>query len=94
MFYVPLQRWPIFSDDGRHSRGCPCARQADGRPIDYSHVSTPVADAICDRVNIEIKVQPTSGENEMRQIAAAIGKLASDRNVLRASVREAESRSL
>ncbi|MEX0886504.1 MAG: DegT/DnrJ/EryC1/StrS family aminotransferase [Phycisphaeraceae bacterium] len=83
MFYVPLQRWPIFAEQAYHGRGCPFTCHAgQAEAIDYSQVSTPVADAICDRVNLEIKVQPTSGETEMRQIAAAIRKLAANRQVL------------
>jgi len=64
MFYVPLQRWPIFA------RG------------DFGHVSTPVADAICDSINLEIKVHPTSGETEMQQIAEAIRKILAHREQL------------
>ena len=56
----------------------------EGGPGDYSNVSTPVADAICDHVNLEIKVQPTSGETEMRQIAEAIRKIVSNRAELKA----------
>ena len=87
MFYVPLQRWPIFAQRDMYGRGCPftCHAGEDG-PIDYAAVSTPVADAICDRVNLEIKVQPTSGEREMEQIAAAIRKLAANRHVLQQHV--------
>ena len=77
MFYVPLQRWPIFAEADMYGHGCPfrCPRR-DGAPVDYQAVRTPVAEAICDRVNLEIKVQPTSGPVEMGQIAEAIGKLA------------------
>jgi dTDP-4-amino-4,6-dideoxygalactose transaminase len=76
MFYVPLQRWPIFAKHDFYGQGCPfsCPKHVGGAP-DYGQVSTPVADAICDRVNLEIKVQPTSGATEMKQIAEAIRKI-------------------
>ncbi len=75
MFYVPLQRWPIFANADMYGRGCPFACPRRDAPADYAHVATPVADAICERINLEIKVHPTSGETEMRQIAEAIRKL-------------------
>jgi len=80
MFYVPLQRWPIFAEADFYGRGCPftCPKR-EGGPVDYSKVRTPVADAICDRVNLEIKVQPTSGETEMRQTAEAIRKIVANK---------------
>jgi dTDP-4-amino-4,6-dideoxygalactose transaminase len=84
MFYVPLQRWPIFAEQDFYGQGCPfsCPMHAGGAP-DYSQVSTPVAEGICDRVNLEIKVQPTSGAVEMRQIAEAIRKIVANRDELR-----------
>lgn len=84
MFYVPLQRWPIFAAVDFYGRGCPfsCPKH-EGGSVDYSQVSTPVADAICDRVNLEIKVQPTSGETEMRQIAEAIRTIVANKDTLK-----------
>jgi dTDP-4-amino-4,6-dideoxygalactose transaminase len=84
MFYVPLQRWPIFAKADFFGRGCPftCPLH-EGGSVDYRDVHTPVADAICDRVNLEIKVHPTSGEREMRQIAEAIRKLVAHKSELR-----------
>jgi dTDP-4-amino-4,6-dideoxygalactose transaminase len=76
MFYVPLQRWPIFAQADFFGRGCPFScPKLEGGPVDYRDASTPVADAICDDINLEIKVHPTSGETEMRQVAAAIRKV-------------------
>jgi len=84
MFYVPLQRWPILAQHDAYGRGCPFACPLrEGGPEDYRGTRTPVADAICDRVNIEIKVQPTSGEREMNQIAEAIRKIADVREALK-----------
>jgi dTDP-4-amino-4,6-dideoxygalactose transaminase len=85
MFYQPLQRWPIFAEADFYGQGCPfsCPKHYGG-PVDYSAVSTPVAEALCDRVNLEIKVQPTSGETEMKQVAEAIGKIVSNRAELKA----------
>lgn len=76
MFYQPLQRWPIFAEADFYGQGCPfsCPKHAGGAP-DYGSVSTPVAEAICDRVNLEIKVQPTAGERDMADVAAAIRKI-------------------
>ncbi len=89
MFYVPVQRWPIFAQADFFGRGCPFSCPLhEGGPVDYAHVSTPVADAICDRINVEIKVQPTSGELEMRQAAEAIRKILENR----AQLREVEQR--
>jgi dTDP-4-amino-4,6-dideoxygalactose transaminase len=84
MFYVPLQRWPIIAQRDVYGRGCPfaCPLREDG-PADYRATRTPVADAICDRVNLEIKVQPTSGEREMNQVAEAIRKIADTRETLK-----------
>ena len=84
MFYVPLQRWPIFAQADLYGRGCPfaCPLQS-GEHVSYATVSTPVAAAICDHVNLEIKVQPTSGEKEMRQTAEVIRKLSEYRDELR-----------
>ena len=84
MFYVPLQRWPIFAEADFFGRGCPfsCPKH-EGAPPDYSNVVTPVADAICDCINLEIKVQPTSGETEMKQIATAIRKIVANRDELK-----------
>ena len=84
MFYVPVQRWPIFTKGDFFGRGCPftCPLYEDS-PVDYANVSTPVADEICDRVNLEIKVQPTSGPDDMRQVAEAIRKLWQNRDELR-----------
>lgn len=65
MFYVPLQRWPIFAE----------ATNIAGQPVSYRQVSTPVADGICDHVNLEIKVHPTLGEREIRDTASAIRKI-------------------
>jgi len=83
MFYRPLQRWPIFTEANMYGRGCPFSCPLnEGGPVDYSTVSTPVADAICDHINLEVKVQPTSGEREMQQIADAIRKLSAHRSAL------------
>ncbi|HUT61321.1 MAG TPA: DegT/DnrJ/EryC1/StrS family aminotransferase [Phycisphaerae bacterium] len=84
MFYVPLQHWPIFAEQDFFGQGCPfsCPKYAGG-PVDYSKVSTPVADAVCDSVNLEIKVQPTSGAIEMKQTAEAIRKLVANKAELK-----------
>jgi dTDP-4-amino-4,6-dideoxygalactose transaminase len=76
MFYVPLQRWPIFAERDFYGQGCPfsCPKHGGGPP-DYARVSTPLADELCGHVNLEIKVQPTSGEAEMKQTAEAIQKI-------------------
>ena len=76
MFYQPLQRWPIFAEADFYGQGCPfsCPKHSGGAP-DYGSVSTPVAEAICDRVNLEIKVQPTAGEGDMADLAAAVRKI-------------------
>lgn len=83
MFYQPLQRWPIFAEADFYGQGCPfgCPMQPNGQP-DYSAVSTPVADAICDRVNLEIKVQPVCSDADMDDVAAAIQKIVSHRHEL------------
>jgi hypothetical protein len=83
MFYTPLQRWGIFKHANFYGRGCPFTTQGERDFVNYDTVSTPVADAICDRVNIEIKVQPTSSASEMVQIAKAIKKVLSHRNELK-----------
>jgi dTDP-4-amino-4,6-dideoxygalactose transaminase len=83
MFYVPLQRWPIFAQADYFGRGFPFSHPAPGADaMDYRATLTPVADAICDRANLEIKVQPTSGEKEMIQIAEAIRKILDRRHEL------------
>lgn len=76
MFYQPLQRWPIFAEADFYGHGCPfsCPKHSGGAP-DYGSVSTPVAEAICDRVNLEIKVQPSAGERDMADVAAAVRKI-------------------
>ena len=51
--------------------------------MDYKDVSTPVADAVCDRINVEIKVQPTNGDTEMRHVAEAIRKIAANKDELK-----------
>jgi dTDP-4-amino-4,6-dideoxygalactose transaminase len=84
MFYTPLQRWGVFARADYYGRGCPFSTQPDGTPASYASVSTPVADAICDRINLEIKVQPTSGATEMVQIATAIRKIHNHRHLLAA----------
>ena len=63
-------------------RGCPFSCPKYAGDVDYSKVATPVADAICDRTNLEIKVQPTSGPAEMKQIAQAIRKIVSHKDEL------------
>ncbi len=80
LFYVPVQRWPIFTEANFFGRGCPfrCPLY-EGGPLDYTAVATPVADAICDRINLEIKVQPTSGVTEMVQAAEAIRKIVTNK---------------
>ena len=84
MFYVPLQRWPIFAEADFFGQGCPflCPKR-EGGPADYRKVSTPTADALCDDVNLEIKVQPTSGETEMKQVAEAVRKIAAHKAELK-----------
>jgi dTDP-4-amino-4,6-dideoxygalactose transaminase len=84
IFYMPIQRWPTFPKADFFGRGCPFSCPLhEGGPVDYRNVSTPVADAVCDRVNIEIKVQPTNGEAEMKQVAEAIRKIAANKAELR-----------
>lgn len=84
MFYIPLQHWPIFSKADMFSKGCPFSCPLhEGGPVTYRDVVTPVADRICDHSNIEIKVQPTSGPLEMKQIAEAIHKIMDYRNELK-----------
>jgi len=84
MFYVPVQRWPIFARADFFGRGCPFACPLhEGGPVDYRDVSTPVADAVCDRINLEIKVQPTCGEREMRDVAEAMRKIADNKAELK-----------
>lgn len=87
MFYQPLQRWPIFAEADFYGQGCPfsCPKQPGGQP-DYRSVKTPVAEAICDHVNLEIKVQPVCGDEEMDQIAAAIRKVVDHRHQLMEAV--------
>ena len=83
MFYVSLQRWPIFIKADMFGKGCPFSCPLhEGGPVNYQDVVTPVADRICDHSNIEIKVQPTSGPLEMKQIAEAIHKVLNSRNEL------------
>lgn len=85
MFYVPLQRWPIFAKADYFGHGCPftCPMNMNGpRPVDYSQVSTPVADAICDHLNLEVKVQPSNGPREMKQAAEALLKILHHREAL------------
>ncbi len=85
MFYMPIQRWPTFPAADLFGHGCPFSCPLhEGGPVSYENVSTPVADAICDRVNIEIRVQPTSGEAEMRHVAEAIRKIVANRAELKA----------
>ncbi len=86
MFYTPLQRWGIFKHANFYGRGCPFTTQGERDFVNYDNVSTPVADAICDRVNLEIKVQPTSSASEMVQIAKAIKKVLSHRNELKTPI--------
>ncbi|WP_269542803.1 DegT/DnrJ/EryC1/StrS family aminotransferase [Cerasicoccus fimbriatus] len=76
MFYQPLQRWPIFAEADFYGRGSPFSdpMQANGAP-DYGSVSTPLAEAICDRINLEIKVQPTCFEQDMHDVVTAISKV-------------------
>ena len=84
MFYMPIQRWPTFPKADFFGRGCPFSCPLhEGGPVDYSQVSTPVADAVCDRINIEIRVQPTSGPAEMRHVAEALRKLVSNKSALK-----------
>ena len=84
MFYMPIQRWPTFPEANFFGRGCPFSCPLhEGGPVDYRSVSTPVADEICDRVNLEIRVQPTSGATEMRQVAEAIRKLVANKEELK-----------
>lgn len=84
MFYQPLHRWPIFAEADFYGQGCPfsCPRHSGGAP-DYGAVSTPVAEAICDRVNLEIKVQPTADERDMADVAKAVRKVAAQAGALR-----------
>lgn len=81
MFYSPLQRWGIFAQADFYGKGCPFSTQPGGA-VNYRSTSTPVADAICDHLNLEIKVQPTSGKTEMVQIATAIHKILGHRHTL------------
>jgi dTDP-4-amino-4,6-dideoxygalactose transaminase len=84
MFYVPLQRWPIFADHNFFGKGCPFSCPLhEGGPVDYQNVSTPMAARACDHSNIEIKIQPPCGETEMKQIAAAFRKIYDHRNELK-----------
>ncbi|MFW6146695.1 MAG: DegT/DnrJ/EryC1/StrS family aminotransferase [Planctomycetota bacterium] len=82
MFYVPLQRWPIFARADMYGRGCPFRCPHNETTPDYGKVTTPVAEAICDRINLEIKVHPTCGEREMRQVAQALHKLVAHKGEL------------
>lgn len=82
MFYTPLQRWGIFAKADYYGKGCPFSTQPGVKTPDYSATHTPVANAICDRINLEIKVQPTSGPTEMIQIATAIRKILDHRQTL------------
>jgi dTDP-4-amino-4,6-dideoxygalactose transaminase len=83
MFYMPIQRWPTFPAADFFGKGCPfsCPLR-EGGPVDYRRVSTPVADAVCERINIEIRVQPTSGEREMKHVAEAIRKVVANKSQL------------
>lgn len=83
MFYQPLQRWPVFAEADFFGQGHPftCSMQPNGQP-DYGIVKTPVADAICDRLNLEIKVQPTCSDQDIDDIAAAIRKVVAHREEL------------
>jgi dTDP-4-amino-4,6-dideoxygalactose transaminase len=82
MFYTPLQRWGVFAKADFFGRGCPFSTQGEAKAADYQSVCTPVADAICDRINLEIKVQPTSGPGDMDDIAVAIRKIFNHRSEL------------
>ncbi len=84
MFYMPIQRWPTFPEADFFGRGCPFSCPLhEGGPVDYSKVSTPVADDVCDRINVEIRVQPTSGPTEMRHVAEAIRKVVANKAELK-----------
>lgn len=84
IFYMPIQRWPTFPQANMFGRGCPFSCPLhEGGPVDYSRVSTPVADAVCDRINIEIKVQPTNGKTEMKHVAQAIHKIVANKGELK-----------
>lgn len=83
MFYQPLQRWPIFREANFYGKGYPFANPLlPNGPASYRDVRTPVAEAICDHVNLEIKVQPVASEDDIRDAAAALRKVVEHREEL------------
>ena len=77
--YGPVYRHPTLQNRDAYNLGCPwsCPHYGgaeDGGPL-YEDGLCPVAEEMCDRRNIEIKIQPPADVKDMDDIAEALRKV-------------------
>ena len=87
--YHPLYRHATFRMKNAYGRGCPFACPFydvpdDARPR-YEEGLCPVAEEICDRRSLELKVHPPATLEDMADIAAAVKKVVSHIDELKGS---------
>jgi len=86
--YYPLQRHHTFQIQDAHGRGCPFRCPLYDPPPNerprYVADDCPVTVELCDRRNIELKIHPPAGLDDMKDIATAIRKIVAHVDELRA----------
>ena len=85
--YQPVYRHPTFRIRNAYNRGCPWScphyeAPAGERPS-YDDGICPVAEEMCERRNIEIKIHPPAGEAEMADIVTVFRKVVENVDELR-----------
>jgi len=74
--YTPVYRHPIFQTRNAYGRGAPFeAPFHDGDPPRYDDGTCPVCEAVCDRLNLEVKIHPPADEADMADVVAAFRKV-------------------
>ncbi len=80
LIYYPLYRHHTFQALDAYGHGCPFSCPfydvPEGERPSYEDGMCPVAEAVCDRQNIELKVHPPATVKDMADIVAAFRKVA------------------
>jgi len=79
LIYYPLYRHRTFMDRDTYGHGCPFTcpfyNASDNEKPSYKNGTCPVAERICDKENIEVKIHPPASPKDMADIVNAFNKV-------------------
>jgi dTDP-4-amino-4,6-dideoxygalactose transaminase len=74
-YTTPLYKNPLFQHRHEGAKGCPVTCPYHGHPVDYTAVSCPVCEQVCQDTCWIFHTALLADEQDMRGIVAAVGKV-------------------